>query len=333
VSETIEVIEPINPVVAYDGVRAELARLETESQKMAFDYQSAAGQKQARSHIHELRGVKGRIESERKRLKADAIEYGRRVDAAAKELEGRVVKLIDLHNEPLEQIARREEARKAAIQQAIDNIDQTGLDPAQQYPSTELTRWIGAVEQIVIDPDVFQERMAEAAKLKAEILAQMRTRLAETTKREAQEAELARLRAEAEARERADREAKIAAEAEARAKAEAERKAQIEREAAAKREADAIAREQEAIRKAQEAERRAAEAQARAKAEAEAEVARKEAVAQAERERREADKRHMQEIERDILKAFYACGLSDNDSEIAFEAIKAGNIPHVKLEI
>src|SRR5690606_23508393 len=78
----------------------------------------------------------------------------------------------------------------------------------------------------------WEEFEAEAARAKDKAVSSLRAALVAREKYEAEQAELARLRAEAEAREQKEREERIAREAAERAQREAEAKAQAEREAA-----------------------------------------------------------------------------------------------------
>ncbi len=126
-------------------------------------------------------------------------------------------------------------------------------------------------------------RLEAEAKAKAEAEEKARLEAEAEAKAEAEE----RARLEAEARAKAEAEEKARLEAEARAKAEAEEKARLEAEARAKAEAEEKARlEAEARAKAEAEEKARLEAEARAKAEAE-EKARLEAEARAKAEAEE----------------------------------------------
>lgn len=305
-NEIIEAAE-LNELAMYRDVRSELARIEAENEQVVFDY--VKDEKAVRSHIHSLRGVKGNIESERKRLKADALEFGRKVDGAAKEMTARVERMIAIHKEPLDAIAQREADRVAAIAQAIEAITAPGLTPMNN--AADVAAGIATVEAITIDADTYQERMAEATKLKADVLATMRATHAELVKREAEAAELDRLRKEAAERERVEREQRIAKEAAeaARKQAEAEaakREREIEeRVAREKAEAEKAAAkskqdEQDRIERAERARKSAEEAAAKREAELVERAARekREAEAAAVRAKEDADRRVREERER-----------------------------------
>lgn len=327
----------------YAEIKTELAKLAIQNDNVVFDYADPKGEKAARSHIHNMRGLKGAIEKKRKELKADALEFGRRVDAVAKELTSEVVAMIDVHQEPLDRIAQEEADRKAAIQEAMDNITAPRL--ALQLPASaeNINAVLGLVKAVEIDAKVYQERMAEATELKDQTVADLEDLLDQAVKVETERAELARLRAEAEERERKEREARIAAEAAAKAKADAEAAAQREREEAERKahaERDAAAqREREAQARAEKAEREAKEAEARAKADADRRVREAEEAAerkaQAEREaqaKREANKKHVEKVKREaIIGIEDAIGIADDDAAALIDAIADGKVPHVSI--
>jgi hypothetical protein len=328
----------------YNDIRTQMAELAVRNENAVFDYADPKGAAMAKSHIGSLRSINGAIDRKTKELKAEALEYNRRVEATRKELKAEVAKMIAVHEEPLLRIAQEEADRKAAIQQAIDAITEPALgDPPAN--AAELAENIKRVEAVEIDADTYQERMAEATKLKDDTLATMRETHAALVKAEAEQAELERLRAEQEARERKEREERIAAEAAEKAKREAEERAERERveaERKAQAERDAAAqREREAQERAERAEREAKEAEAKAKADAdrrvrEAEEAR-ERKAQAERDaqaKREANAKHVAKIKREASEAIYAAIDKTTDASIPaaiVDAIAAGDIPHVSI--
>ena len=342
-------------IVPYSDLNAQLVAIEAENARTRFDYETPAGEKAARSHIHKLRLVRGKLEAERKRLKADALAWGRTVDSGAQELDARIAGMIAVHQEPLDATAKREEERVARIDAAVQAIRQPRAALTLPVGLALATAALATVEAIAIDPDVYQERMAEAVKLKAAEAELIRIALDEAVARESAAAEAKRVRLEAEAKERAERERRIAEAAAAKAKADAEAEAAREREAAAakverdRREAeDKARREREAIeaaakkereeaaRKIRESEEKAAaeraaaerrerdlaERIAREKAEAEQREARAKAEAEtaARRAREDADRRVREVEEAAARKA---------EGEVAEQAKREGNRRHV----
>lgn len=352
-----EVIESrVTAVEPYSEIREQLHELRIKNESVAFDYHDPKGEKMARSHIHAMRGVKGAVERKRKELKAEALEYGRRIDAGAKQIAAELDDMIAVHQGPLDEIAERERQRVEAIEKAIAAITEAS-DPlaAKQEPTArEIAAVIEAVKAIGISADVYQERMAEATKLRDGELVALTEWHERQVKREAERAELERLRREAEEKARREREEAIAKAAAEKAKREAEEKAErdriaaeqkakAEREAAERREAALKEAEARAKREAEEAREKAkrdiAEAEARAKADAERRE--REAKAKAEREaaaireaeaKREADKRHVAGVKAKAVAAIVAIGgIEKTTATAVVEAITAGNVPSVSI--
>lgn len=233
--------ETLDALAPYEPVKAAIAKLKKENSTLVFDYESAKGNKLARSHVATLRSMKSEVEAKRVALKADALAFGRKVDAAAKELTAEVEAMIDVHAKPLAEIDAREKAKLASI--AMPTILPTDAFACEQL--------IEAVEAAPID-DTWP---ASAAKTRENTLVCLRARLDELVASESMAAELAKLRTEKEASERAAKEAAAAA-------AKAAREENIRKEAIAAAEAKA-AKDAAAVKA--EAERRAADVKHRVK--------------------------------------------------------------------
>lgn len=268
---TVEVAVPSELIVKYDVTTEQIAAERERCASLSAD--TPKGYEEVRKSIAKMRATRVAIEKRRKELKAGALEYGRKVDAAAKHLTGLVEEI------------------EAPLQAKKDAVDE---EKARAKAEAE------AAKQRAIEEQIRQEREAEEARLRAEREAEEQRLAAE---REAQRVEAERLaaerakfeaeqaaaeaarRAEEErlARERAEAEAKLRAEREAEERRIAEERAKLEAEARAERER--IAAERAA------AEREEAERQARIRAE-------QEARERAERERAEAEERRVREAER-----------------------------------
>lgn len=239
------------------GSKADAAIAEIASQYMQMKIQGIDDREGFKA-VHDARmvvkGTRVEIEKTRKEMKADALEWGRRVDAEAR----RLTSLL----EPIEAHLQAEEDRIIAEKEAIRN--------AAKLKAEAEARAKREAEEAAMRAE--QERLAEERrKIEAERAA------LEAAKRRMAEEEAARQRAIAEERrkaEEAELERKRAIELE-KARAEAAELAKAETEARMKREAEE--REAEERRKAETAElsRQAAEL---ARRQAEAEAARREAM-------------------------------------------------------
>jgi hypothetical protein len=354
-------------VAEYRPFYAQLADLEQKNAALAFDYESPKGNKEARSHVNTLRLTKGALERTRKSAKEESLRIGRAIDAEAKEINARIEAMITVHQSAIDAIEQREKERVAALTTRLHKI---GMSGAEANTAIELSAAIDFLQPVIIGAD-WQEFKGQALEAKDGALRVLRQRLAERVEHEAREAELARLRAEEQARAQKEREEAIAraaverAQAEAarkgeeqrvaaaRAIAEAEARAKAEREAAERRElelklaAEAAERrrveaeqraEQERVDAAARAERQAKEAAERAERQAAAavkaeqdRVAAAELAAAAEQARREKDKKHKAAINRAALAALVAGGLPEECAKQCVTLIASGKVPAVSI--
>lgn len=225
-----------------------------------------------------------------KRLK----EMPKVVEAELREFVNKMDALRDATRQPLTDWEQAEIARTDAHVDAIQQIKDLVVFEAAPT-SAHLTNIIADLELLEIG-DSWEEFLAEAAQVKDQTLIKLRTLHSERARYEVEQAELIRLRDEAEAQAQRDRDAQIAREAEERARREAEQRAQAEREAAARREQELLDQAAAAQRAAEQAAREA-EAQAerqRLQLEQQAEQARL-AAEQAEANRFAAEQRAEQE--------------------------------------
>jgi hypothetical protein len=330
----------LNAVELYSEFKSQLATLKAESNALVFDYASAKGNKEARSHIYSLRKINAALEKARKEAKAEALEYGRKVDSMAKEIAGELDALIEQHDKPLREIEERETARIDAIKRRMQTLDFAPL-LTPNTTAEQLQSILAGIEAFALDASL-GEFMATAALAKDKAIGELKSKLAERQQYEAEQAELARLRAEAVERERLDREARIAQEAADKAKREAEQAAQREsmrveqeRIEAERKAADAIKAQELALERAKretaEANERAAKAEQEAKAKAERELAAKQATERAEAEKREANKKHQAKVNNEAVAGLVVAGLSEDAAKAAIVAIAQRKVPNVTI--
>jgi len=308
-----------NQLAIYNPHRATLAELKEANKSIIFNYDTTAGEKEARSHIYKLRQSKTAVDRVRETEKREVLERGRLIDSEAKEIIAELDAMIDIHAKPIREKEERNKKRIAAIQEKIGHI--AGFLECRNCNIQDLEAGIAYLDKYPVD-ETFEEFMAEALNTKNAALKAQRDELEIATKREMERQELECLRKEQAEREQRDRDAKIAQEAAqrateaAQAKAEAERvqaeqAAQAERAAAeakaAKEREEAARREREAIEAKEQAERQAAADKAAAeKAIRDAEAAEKQreldAIAareKAERDIAEAEERARRKLEQE----------------------------------
>jgi len=262
---------PVTQVVKYSATEAQLEELKLKYEILP-DPTTPKGYRDLKTGIAEIRQNRTGIEKERKALKADALEYGRRVDAEAKritekllEIEEPMKKLKQEEDERREKIKReKEEAAKAkeraieAKAEAIRDIYRDAMGKDSEYVAKKLIE----LESMEIKEADFEHMTERAVILHGKIVDMMKELLAKTTEQErvakeqeereaelkAKEAELEKQRLEQEALERKQREEeaeklriqkettiKALQEAEAKYQAEQESKRIAEKEEAQKR--------------------------------------------------------------------------------------------------
>lgn len=314
-------------LVVFDKFRAELKEFKEKNASLFFDYSTPQGNKEARSHIYKIRQSRAALEKARKDAKAESLEYGRKVDATAKEITEELDAMIEVHQKPIDEIEEKEAKRIAEIELRV-----TALTPliSTDIGSDALKATLEQIQSTVVD-ESFMEYQQAAQSAKDTSIDQLSKLLADIEKREAEQKELAEFRKAADERAKKDREEAIAKEAAERATREAEAKAKAEAEAAARKVAqeklDAEAREAELIRQKKEAEEKAARAVEEERQRAEKEAADK-AAADA---KREADKKHQNDIHSAIIKACGELGIHDSLANSLITSIRSGTIPHMKI--
>lgn len=306
------------PLAIYNEHRAKLAELKQYNASLHFDYATPDGNKAARSHIYKLRQSKTAVDEARANAKKDALEFGRKVDAEAKEIIGEIESMIDFHKKPLEEIEAREEKRIADIKARIESFK---INEASVFTmtATAIKEKLNAIIAMPVD-ESYGEFQREATTVKNAAISFLEQCFVLTDKRETEQHELKRLQEEKKSREAAEKEEAIRKEAAANAIKEAEARAEKERQAAAKRESEL--REQ-----AERAERAAAQA-AENERKRLADEQRKKDEAEAARARDEDNKikKH-----NEIVAAIMALGYDEEDGQCIVVGIAEGDIPHLKI--
>lgn len=323
------------------------AEVEAQVVGVVYDMSTKKGRDQCASDAYKVARSKQAVEKLGAKLSAEYKEIPKKIDASRRRIKERFDALQEQVRQPLNEWEAAEETRIANHKAGIEWF-RLRAEENRDLDSDELRASIEEVGARVVD-EAWEEFEAEAHRMKARALDSLTQALTAREKYEAEQAELARLRAEAEARAKRDEEERIAREAAERATREAESKAQAEREAAARREAEAKAAAERAEQEKLEAIERQKLAEARAEAEklaAEqrakeaAEAARKAEIerqrrekeeAEAEQRRREADRAHKSRIMRAAKEAVMTVGITEDQAREVIKLINAGEVPNVTL--
>jgi hypothetical protein len=319
----------------WEAIACDIAIAEEAAATKRFDYRDDWDNKAARSYVHSLRLLKGKIERARKDAKAVHLERGRAVDEKAKLLEASVQGLIEPHETAIKAIEAEEQARIDAHRAVIDRITALVDAATAEGEAGIIDVDTRLAELAAIDTSALEEFAQAGLNRQAEAIEQLGLLRDKLEAQEAQRIELEALRAQAAAREDADRIARaveadrLAREQEAeRQRLEVQEQARKEREAAAAREAQALAQVEIARRAQEDAERLAREAAEReeARAKQEAEVA--EQLRQAAVKAEEAKQQRRDSLEQALIDLLVTMGPAD-----AARAITDGTLhPAVKVD-
>ena len=337
-SNALAIIEEKNVARYFEpqGLDPVIEKIRAEVTSIVSDISTKTGREEIRSRAAKLARTKIALDELGKKLTEDQKRQIKAVDAERARAWDALEALQKEVRAPLTAWENKEKDRVAAHEAALAAIPES---PAygQHETAEELAERLTSLEQY---PARDWEEFAERASLALfKELSRTRDLLASARKREAEQAELARLRQEEAERKQREHEERLKAEAAAKARAEAEAVAmaeavKIERarveaeERAEKAEAARIAAETKALADLKAAEQRA---EAAAKAERDRIEAERKAEADA-TAAREADKAHRAKVNNEALNAVIAsAGVTPEIARAVISAIAKGLIPHVKI--
>lgn len=337
------VIEPTTAVALFtegQGVTELLADIRKKASSLVPDVTTAKGRKEIASIAYAVAKTKSHLDGVGKELTAKYKEIPARIDANRKLIRDTLDALKDEVRAPLTQYEAAEEARVAALKERMAAFADA-KQANSELPSAELEHYLQQIEAIAID-DSWEEMTAQAGVAKDAAVLHLRTAIEKAKEREAQAAELERLRQAQAAREQEDRERRIAEQA---AAAEAQRQEQARLDAE-RREREAREREQQAearrIAEAEQAEQRRLQAEENARRQAEEAAAR---AAEQERQRieneqrlkaeedarRAADRAHRGRINSSIVMDLMGMGLSEDFAVNLVKHIASNKIDHLSI--
>lgn len=332
----IEILDKPAQLTAFDPIEAGLTALRDEAKKTVFDVTTPAGDKAAREFRQRCVGTRTAASEAYENWNKPFLAMQR----AAREKRDYILAEVKAIEEPVSEIIKAEEKRRAdikaakeaaelarqqAIQQRITALGQY-VAKAVGKSSTEILALRDELADMPLTTELYEHRTGEATVLHADTSAKLEelynAALAheqEQARLAAERAELERQRHEQEAAAKAQREAEAARLAEERAKLAAERKAEEERMAAERAE---LAAKQAALRAATEAE--AAKARQREEEAAAALRAQQEEIDRQRREfeeqqeaARRAEQERLDAIEREEQERVAAAARAEHEREEA----------------
>jgi hypothetical protein len=236
-------IEQISTALAeFDKVSAGLTQLKQTYGGVLFDVEMPEGLAMAKAARAVPRQIRYDVENVRKSAKAPLLSLGKKLDSEA----ARIISAILEIETPIDQQIKTEEARKEREKQARELAERDrvcaintrigelrGAVPmVERYPmpAAQILEHIGDLERVQVD-DSFAEFRQQAEDAKLATLSRLRQLHGDAVTREAEAAELAKLRAAQKERDDAAAANKAIAQAEVdrAARAEAERQAESNR--------------------------------------------------------------------------------------------------------
>ena len=318
------------------GIDVLIQRIKSEASAEVPDLTTKKGRDRIASLAYKVSKTKTLVDDFGKELVAEEKKRLALIDADRKKWRDECDKLRDEIRKPLTDWEQTEADRIQRHKYAIQQLRELAA-LSMGADSASISGLIAQAEAVTLG-DHWQEFAADAGKAKDETLSILRLDLQRRQQYEAEQAELARLRAEAARREQEDAD-RLAAEAKAEAeRLAAERESQRIREAAdrARREAeaaeqakrDAEARAQQAELDRQRAELKAAQDALAEQQRKAAEDAQREADAKAKRDAEKAAKAAMEK-----LKAEAEASRPDRERMIAYVRQCLENVPEVSTEL
>lgn len=268
-------------------------------------------------------------------------EMPKAIEAELRDWKEKMDALRDEVRRPVTDLEAKEKARISELDARLNQV-QTIKTAVELTPQTSaaLNNYIDHVNAIVID-ESWQEYQQRATLLKEVTLTELHKALDRAVVFEQQQAEIARLKAEQDERDRLQREERIAEAARhnaeqlaLREKIEAEQREQAAKDAQLKAEADVKEAQQRLIREQKgSAERERVAAEQAAERERQR-IAQEEANRKAEEERRAADVEHRRTYNREVIAAMQQAlpSLSEQDAITLLTAIVQQKVPHVTIQ-
>ena len=210
----------IKEVAVFSDFDKQLAKLKKESKSLVFDITTKDGEKQCRSHIHAIRGIKGSLREAKKDEKADVLARGRAIEDEYKRINAELDDMIETHKKPLDEALEKEESRKTAhrvVLNRLRELTELPATPGATFSSVAIDMYLGELAEIdTAGLEEFKDECDRLAGVALQVLTEFRDHLA---KQEADARELDELRKKNEAREAQDREEAIRKEEQEKAEA------------------------------------------------------------------------------------------------------------------
>lgn len=163
----------MNQVIDYNITEAELETLK-KSTAFAPTYETKKGAEESRVAIKACREMRVGVDKHRKELKADAIAYGKAVEAEAKRIIAIVKECEEPHATAKVEFENREKVRVANIKASIETINASNLTLFNDSLETCIAR-LSEIEATEITEALFFEFYDDAMAAKTEAIDNLKT--------------------------------------------------------------------------------------------------------------------------------------------------------------
>jgi len=320
--------------------RDQLAEFHDRFDGLVYDLDDPKKRKQAGSDRMSVAKVVTALDARHKEIKAPLAEAVRLVDGGRKEIKDDLLGIRDGIADQIKAHDQKEEDRKNSILARVNEF-RALMDELIDLDSKQLSERLEIAEAFTPD-ETLEEFKGWGDESKTQVLKALTERYAEVLKHETEQAELAELRAQKEAREQAERDEQIRQDAaekaerehkEALDKADRERQEAVERAEQQKKQAeiDAKAAAEKADKDAQEAAQLAIEKE-RERVEREKEIeADRIADERKAEEKRQANQKHRSKIHKAAKDSLIREGIEPDTATQIVELIKDGKIAYVEI--
>lgn len=353
VKHPLEALNAVKPLELYQpgNIDKVLEKIRMEVSGKAFDITTKKGRDEVASLAYKISRSKTFLDDVGKKLGEDAKKTLDAINAERRKVKDSLDALRDEVRKPLTDWEAAEESRIKGHTDAIEHIKNLGSTAELSWMSMTMDQLSNGREQVQTLTRNWEEFEGPAKEASEIALSKINLAITNLEQYQAQQAEIARLRAEAEERARKENEERIAREAADKARKEAEeaaakeqerlkQQAEDERLKSERAAAESKAREEAAIREKEEAERKLKEAEAKAEREKQEAIERErqrvenERIAKEKAEREAAERMaKSEETHRAIVSAIVQeMNFEEVPVKHLVSAIAAGRIPNLKIE-
>ena len=336
--------KPLEVFSVANGLDPIIEQIKQKVKEQDFDISTKDGRTKMRSFARfGIGGSKKFLKDMSDNLRADWKAQDKAVMDETKRMTDQVDEIRDDFLQPLIELENKEKARIKIHDDNLDYIRDTAIfvgDPTIEQLKSDIEKINNLLKS---DFEEFADKRDARAEYSLSVLT---IKLNDLVKQKEQAAELEKLRKEKEERDQKDREEKLKQEAADSAKREAEdadaAKIKADADAKAKEAADKAEADRKKIQdEKDEAERKTKEAEAaklQAQKDADDAVKHEQERVAAEAEaakiaatKREADVNHRKKINNETLAALVESGISEGDAKLVIQAIARNEIPHVTI--